>query len=69
MEDHHRDRRLQEYQSKQSVQSDDKITDFEAYLLGKDYSKPYESKDEFFSYGRAIPKETPILKAFNPIEW
>jgi hypothetical protein len=45
-----------------------KITDSGAYLLGKDNSEPYESKDEFFRYGRATPKEISILKAFNPIE-
>jgi hypothetical protein len=43
--------------------------DFEAYLLGKDHSKPHEVKDEFFRYSRATPKGVSTLKVFNPIEW
>ena len=69
MEDHCRDWWAQEYQGIKDARREDKISDFEAYLLGKDISESYQTRDEFYSYGRATPKEISSLKAFNPIEW
>ena len=37
--------------------------------LEKTASELYQIRDEFYSYGRATPKEFSSLHAFNPIEW
>ena len=46
----------------------DKVSNFEAYLLGKDAPELYQTRDEFYNYGRATPKEISSLQAFNSIE-
>jgi hypothetical protein len=38
-------------------------------LRRKDVSESYQTRDEFYSYGRATLKEISSLHAFNPIKW
>jgi hypothetical protein len=39
------------------ARSEDKTSDFEAYLLGKYASESYQTRDEFYNYGRTTPKD------------
>lgn len=68
MESNCRDWWATEYPAKDNQQLEDSITDFEAFLLGKDSFEPREVRDKFYSYGRATPIKISTLRAFNPIE-
>ena len=40
------------------MRPEDKISDFEAYLLGKDASESYQTRAELYNYGRALRKRS-----------
>ena len=51
------------------VRPKDMVSDFRVYLLRKDVSESYQTKDELYDYCKGTPKEISSLHAFKKMKW